>query len=130
MKFPRRKLLHFAVGAVALPLLPRAARAQVFPSRPITMIVPASAGGPTDTIGRILLERMQASLGQSVVVENVAGAGGTIATGRVARARSEEHTSELQSRLHLVCRLLLEKKKKKIIHTLVTNKKQIKNKQK
>jgi tripartite-type tricarboxylate transporter receptor subunit TctC len=92
MKFPRRKLLHFAVGAAALPLLPRAARAQAFPSRPITMIVPASAGGPTDTIGRILLERMQASLGQSVVVENVAGAGGTIATGRVARATPDGYT--------------------------------------
>src|SRR5712675_1782390 len=81
MKFPRRKLLHFALGAAALPLLPRVARAQAFPSRPITMIVPASPGGPTDTIGRILLERMQASLGQSVVVENVAGAGGTSASG-------------------------------------------------
>src|SRR3979490_3074184 len=92
MKFPRRKLLHFAVGAAALPLLPRAARAQAFPSRPITMIVPASAGGPTDTIGALLLERMQASLGQSVVVENVAGAGGTIATGRVARAAPDGYT--------------------------------------
>src|SRR3981081_4826254 len=92
MKFPRRKLLHLAVGAAALPLLPRVARAQAFPSRPITMIVPASAGGPTDTIGRILLERMQASLGQSVVVENVAGAGGTIATGRVARAAPDGYT--------------------------------------
>src|SRR4030088_1136431 len=92
MKFPRRKLLHLAVGAAALPLLPRVARAQAFPSRPITMIVPASAGGPTDTIGRILLERMQTSLGQSVVVENVAGAGGTIATGRVARAAPDGYT--------------------------------------
>jgi tripartite-type tricarboxylate transporter receptor subunit TctC len=92
MKFRRRNVLHLAIGAAALPLLPRIARAQAFPSRPITMIVPASAGGPTDTIGRILLERMQASLGQSVIVENVAGAGGTIATGRVARAAPDGYT--------------------------------------
>ncbi|HEY2137188.1 MAG TPA: tripartite tricarboxylate transporter substrate-binding protein [Xanthobacteraceae bacterium] len=92
MTVRRRELLRLALGAAALPALPRSARAETFPSRPITMIVPASAGGPTDTIGRMLLERMQAALGQTIVVENVGGAGGTIATTRVARATPDGYT--------------------------------------
>jgi len=62
------------------------ASAQPYPSRPITLVVPFSAGGPTDTIGRLLGERMSRTLGQTIVVENTAGAGGSIAMGRVARA--------------------------------------------
>ena len=60
--------------------------AQNFPTRPVTLVVPFSAGGPTDTIARIMAERMAKSLGQTVVVENVTGAGGNIAVGRVVRA--------------------------------------------
>src|SRR5437870_10942122 len=164
-----------------------AAAAQSYPSRPVTMVVPFAAGGPVDTIARIVGAPMGKALGQTIVVENVVGASGTLGVGRVARAapdgytlsighwgthvingavyplqydllrdleplamiasnplmivanasfpakdlkeligwlkanpgkasagtrRSEEHTSELQSRGHLVCRLLLEKKKK------------------
>ena len=63
-----------------------AASAQQFPTRPVTIVVPFSAGGPTDTIGRIMAERMTRSLGQTVVVENVTGAGGNIGVGRVVRA--------------------------------------------
>src|SRR5258708_40107350 len=84
MKFPRRRFLHLAAGAAALPL--RSAWAQSYPSRPITVVVPFAAGGPTDTIARILGERMGRSLGQPLVIENTAGAGGTIARHRVARA--------------------------------------------
>jgi tripartite-type tricarboxylate transporter receptor subunit TctC len=61
------------------------AAAQTFPSRPIALVVPFSAGGPTDTIGRIMAERMGRSLGQTVVVENTTGAGGSIGVGRIAR---------------------------------------------
>jgi tripartite-type tricarboxylate transporter receptor subunit TctC len=86
MKLPRRKFLHLAAGAAALPAVSRIARAQTYPSRPITMVVPFPAGGPTDTLARILGERMKRSLGQPVIVENVTGAGGTIGVGRVARA--------------------------------------------
>jgi tripartite-type tricarboxylate transporter receptor subunit TctC len=68
------------------------APAQTYPSRPITMIVPYSAGGPTDTLGRILAEHMRGSLGQSIIIENVTGAGGTIGVGRVARAAPDGHT--------------------------------------
>jgi tripartite-type tricarboxylate transporter receptor subunit TctC len=62
------------------------ASAQVYPTRPIAMVVPFPAGGPTDTIARVMSERLSASLGQPVIVENVTGAAGTIGTGRVALA--------------------------------------------
>jgi tripartite-type tricarboxylate transporter receptor subunit TctC len=68
------------------------ASAQVYPSRPITMVVPLAAGGPLDTIARILAEPMRISLGQPVIVENVTGAAGTIGTGRVARAAADGYT--------------------------------------
>ena len=63
-----------------------AVSAQNFPTRPVTIVVPFSAGGPTDTIARIMAERMTKSLGQTVVVENITGAGGNIGVGRVVRA--------------------------------------------
>ena len=75
MKLARRKFLHLAVGAAALPAASRVAWAQSYPSRQITMIVPFAAGGPADTVARIMAERMRAALGQTVVIENVAGAG-------------------------------------------------------
>jgi tripartite-type tricarboxylate transporter receptor subunit TctC len=62
------------------------ANAQTYPTRPITMNVPFAAGGPTDTIARVIAQRMSASLGQSIIIENVTGADGTIGVGRVARA--------------------------------------------
>jgi len=70
-----------------------AAKAQVYPSRPITIVVPAPAGGPTDSIVRIVAERMRVSLGQIVVVENTfGGAGGSIGVGRAARAAPDGYT--------------------------------------
>lgn len=92
MKFPRRKLLGLAAGAAALPVIPRFARAQTYPSRPVTIVVPYPAGGPTDTLARILTEHMRASLDQSVIIENVSGAGGSIGVGRVARAVPDGYT--------------------------------------
>jgi tripartite-type tricarboxylate transporter receptor subunit TctC len=88
----RRQFLHLAASAAALPVVSQIATAQTYPSRPITMIVPYPAGGPTDTIARLLGDRMRASLGQPVVIENVAGAGGTIGVGRVARAAGDGYT--------------------------------------
>ena len=76
MKLPRRQILQLAAGAVALPAVSRFAWAQAYPSRPITMVVPFAAGGPTDTIARIMAERMRASLGQTVIIENVDRRGG------------------------------------------------------
>jgi len=68
------------------------AAAETFPSRPITIIVPFAAGGPTDTIGRILAQHMTGTLGQAVVIENVTGAAGSIAVGRAARAAPDGYT--------------------------------------
>ena len=92
MKLPRRRFVYLAAGAVALPALSRAAWAQAYPTRPITMVVGFAAGGATDTIGRVIAERMKGSLGQPVIVEDVTGAGGTIAAGRVARAAPDGYT--------------------------------------
>jgi tripartite-type tricarboxylate transporter receptor subunit TctC len=92
MKLLRRQFLHLAAGAAALPAASRIARAQTYPTRPITMIVPFAAGGPTDTIARIVTERMRISLGQPIVIENVSGADGNIAVGRAARAAPDGYT--------------------------------------
>ncbi len=80
--------------AVALALCAAAtAHAQeAYPARPITMVVPYPAGGVTDTLGRLLAEHMRASLGQSVIIENVGGAGGSVGVGRVARATGDGYT--------------------------------------
>jgi tripartite-type tricarboxylate transporter receptor subunit TctC len=83
----------FAAVAVAAALLgPGRAGAQTYPSRPITMIVPFAAGGPTDRIGRIVAEGMRAALGQPVIVEDVTGASGTLGVGRAARAAPDGYT--------------------------------------
>jgi len=95
MKLARRKFLHLAAGALSMPAIARAAWAQTYPARPITIIVPFAAGGGTDTTARILAERMTASLGQTLIIENVAGAGGTIGVGRATRAAGDGYTLSL-----------------------------------
>jgi len=92
MSISRRQLLHLTASATALATVPRVAWGQGYPSRPITMIVPYAAGGPTDVIGRIVAEHMRASLGQPIIIENVTGANGSIGVGRVARAARDGHT--------------------------------------
>jgi tripartite-type tricarboxylate transporter receptor subunit TctC len=95
MKIPRRQFLELAAVVVALPAVSRIARAQGYPSRPITMIVPFPPGGGTDVVGRLLAERMRVSLGQPVIIENVGGANGSIGVGRAARAASDGYTFAL-----------------------------------
>ena len=85
-------LLRIAAGCVLLWGGIAAASAKVYPSRPITMVVPFAAGGPVDTVARILSEPMRATLGQSIIVENVTGAAGSIGVGRVARAAPDGYT--------------------------------------
>src|SRR3954454_21499402 len=89
---PRRQFLHLAVGAAALPALSRPAPAQAYPSHPINMVVPFAAGGPSDAVARVLAEAMRGPLGQTLTIENVAGAGGTLGTTRTARAAPDGYT--------------------------------------
>jgi tripartite-type tricarboxylate transporter receptor subunit TctC len=92
MKLPRRRFLHLAAGAAVLPAVSGIAWSQAYPSRPITMVVPFAAGGPTDVIGRIVAEGMHESLGQPIIIENVTGAAGSIGVGRVARSAPDGYT--------------------------------------
>src|SRR5262245_19634808 len=92
MTFARRQFLSLAAGTAALSVISPVASTQTYPLRPLTMIVPATAGGSSDTIGRIVAERMRASLGQPVIVENVSGANGSIGVGLTARARPDGYT--------------------------------------
>lgn len=91
-KFHRRNFLRAAAGTVALPAMLRLARAEDFPSRPVTMVVPFAAGGGTEIFARILAEGMRGPLGQPVIIENVAGAGGRIGARDVARAAPDGYT--------------------------------------
>jgi tripartite-type tricarboxylate transporter receptor subunit TctC len=84
------RVLQYAVTAVIVSM--GAAKAQDYPSRPITIVVGFAPGGPTDILARILADRMKASLGQPIIVENMVGAGGTLAGARVARAKPDGYT--------------------------------------
>jgi tripartite-type tricarboxylate transporter receptor subunit TctC len=87
------RVIVFALAAAASCISGlETALSQAYPSRPITLIVPYPAGGPTDSLARILIEHMRGSLGQSIVIENVTGAGGSIGVGRVARAAPDGYT--------------------------------------
>jgi tripartite-type tricarboxylate transporter receptor subunit TctC len=92
MTLHRRKFLHLAMAAAALAARSDNARAQAYPTRPITLIVPFPAGGLVDLIARSVAEGMRASLGQPIIIENVAGANGGIGVGRGARAAPDGYT--------------------------------------
>lgn len=87
-----QRIYLFFLVILALACVSTDSGAQVYPSRPITMVAPFAAGAPVDTVGRVVAERMQASLGQPVIVENVSGAAGSLGAGRVARAAADGYT--------------------------------------
>ena len=87
-----KRLIFAGLAAV---MLAGGAQAQSYPARPITIVVPFAAGGPTDAIARAISERMRVSLGQSVIIENVTGAGGSIGVGRAVRAAPDGYTVSL-----------------------------------
>src|SRR5262252_1109874 len=96
MKLPhRRQFLHLAAGIAAVPIASRVAKAQAYPTRPITMIVPFAAGGPSDVSARIVSEHMSRTLGQRLVVENVVGAGGITGSLRTMRANPDGYTIQM-----------------------------------
>ena len=88
----KRLLASWAAAATMLAFGTLGAAAQTYPDRPITVVVPFAAGGPTDTVTRLVAEPMSKDLGQQIVVENVGGAGGTLGAGRVAQAEPDGYT--------------------------------------
>jgi hypothetical protein len=80
MKLPRRRFLHLAAGAAALPVASQIARAQAYPTRPVRIIVPFPAGQATDSVARLMAQSLSERLGQGFVIENRTGAGGNIGT--------------------------------------------------
>ncbi len=88
----RRTVLKLAAGAAALPVASHMARAQAYPARPVTLVVPFAAGGSFDVIARVITPRLSEVLGQQVIVENVSGASGILGTQRVARAAGDGYT--------------------------------------
>src|SRR5215475_5980318 len=86
MKLPRRQFLHLAVGAAALPVLPRIARAQGYPTRPVRIVVPDAAGLSPDIVARLVGQALSERLGQQVIIENRPGASGNIGTEAVVKA--------------------------------------------
>src|SRR6266849_2656984 len=92
MKLPRRKFLHLAAGAAALPAVWRVAWAQSYPARPVRIIVPFPAGQATDSIARLMGQSLSERLGQPFVIENRTGAGGNIGTETVVRATPDGYT--------------------------------------
>ena len=92
IKFPRRRFLHLAAGAVALPAVARVARAQAYPTRPVRLIVGFAAGGPADISARLIGQWLSERLGQTFIIENRPGAGGNLATEMVVRARPDGYT--------------------------------------
>lgn len=92
MKLPRRAILQLAPGVAALPVLLPVAKAQTYPSRPITICRAVSGGRPTDALARILAEHMRTTLGQPLIIENVSGTAGSIDVGRIARAAPDGYT--------------------------------------
>ena len=93
MKLPhRRQFLHLAAGAATLPAVSHIARAQTYPARPVRLIVPFPAGGPTDVVARLMGQWLSDRLGQPFIIENRPGAGSTIATEAVVRAAADGYT--------------------------------------
>ncbi len=92
MRKPVRIILGFAVFLALIPAIAGRARADNWPTRPVTIVVPYPAGGPTDTLARIMSEPLRMALGQSIIIENISGASGSIAVGRVARAAPDGYT--------------------------------------
>jgi tripartite-type tricarboxylate transporter receptor subunit TctC len=84
--------MRIVIALIALGLGPTGAASQNFPTKPVTIVVPFAAGGPADAMARIIGDRMRVSLGQQVIIEDVAGAGGSVGVGRVVRAAPDGYT--------------------------------------
>lgn len=92
MELPRRRFLHLAAGAAALPVVSRIAWAQAYPTRPVRLIVPFAAGGGTDILARLIGQWLSERLAQPFIIENRSGAGTNIGTELVVRAPPDGQT--------------------------------------
>jgi tripartite-type tricarboxylate transporter receptor subunit TctC len=109
MKLPRRRFLHLAAGAVALPTVSRIAWAQAYPSRPVRIIVAAAAGGPTDIIARLFGQWFSDRMGQRFIVENRAGGSNNIGTEAVVRSPADGYTLLLVNAVNAINATLFDK---------------------
>jgi tripartite-type tricarboxylate transporter receptor subunit TctC len=102
MKLPRRNFLQLAAGAAALPVLPRVARAQAYPSRPVRWIVAFAAGGPTDIVARIMGQYLSERLGQQFIIDNRPGAGGIVGTQAAINSPADGYTILMAAHVHAI----------------------------
>src|SRR5262245_56124848 len=105
----RRQFLHLAAGAAALPVVPRIAWAQAYPTQPVRVIVGFPPGGTADIVARLMGQRLSERLGQPVVTENRPGAGGNIGTEAVVRAPADGYTLLLAATLNTINATLYDK---------------------
>jgi tripartite-type tricarboxylate transporter receptor subunit TctC len=119
MKLPRRKLLHLAAGAAALPAVSRVAFAETYPSRPVHLFVGFPPGGPTDIIARLIGQSLSERLGQPFIIENKPGAGGNIGTELVVRAPPDGYTLLLVGTSNAINATLYDKLNFNFIHDIV-----------
>jgi tripartite-type tricarboxylate transporter receptor subunit TctC len=109
MKLPRRRFLHLAAGAAALPAASRIAKAQAYPSRPVRIVVPFAPAGSTDIVARLIGQWLSERLGQQFIIENRPGASTNIATEAVVRAPANGYTLLSVSPLNAINATLYEK---------------------
>jgi tripartite-type tricarboxylate transporter receptor subunit TctC len=102
MTTPRRRFLHLAAVAAAMPAVARVAFAQAYPTRPVRVIVPFAPGGPADVLARLITQKLSQGLGQQFYIENQVGAGGNLGMGAGARANPDGYTITVVSTSFLV----------------------------
>src|SRR5215813_8049989 len=103
MKLPRRLFLYvLAVEVFALRLVSRVAKAQDYPTRPVKLIVPYAAGGPTDVCARLIAQKLSEYFGRQFYVENIGGGGGNIGTGQAAKAPPDGYTVLITVNSHVI----------------------------